>query len=79
MARRQKRSVPNGSAIYPQSASHRDLHHAASESALSLHWLFRSNLPRRKGTPPVPIDIRKRNFFGLGEVIRVVTNVSRVR
>ncbi|TFK53100.1 hypothetical protein OE88DRAFT_1627094 [Heliocybe sulcata] len=35
--------------------------------------MFRSNIPRRRGQP-LPNDVRKRNFFGLGEIISVITN-----
>ncbi|KAJ7201032.1 hypothetical protein GGX14DRAFT_465496 [Mycena pura] len=36
-----------------------------SHSSSGLHWLFRSNIPRRA---------HKRNFFGLGEIIGVLAN-----
>jgi hypothetical protein len=41
----------------------------------SLHWLFRSNIPRRRTSYLSP-DINKRNFFGMGEIITVLTNVK---
>lgn len=41
----------------------------------SVHWLFRSNIPRRRTSYLSP-DIRKRNFFGMGEIIGVLTNVN---
>jgi len=41
----------------------------------SVHWLFRSNIPSRR-TSYISPDIRKRNFFGMGEIIGVLTNVS---
>ncbi|KZT22286.1 hypothetical protein NEOLEDRAFT_666254 [Neolentinus lepideus HHB14362 ss-1] len=44
-----------------------------ASSGVSMHWLFRSNIPRRRGQP-LPNDVRKRNFFGLGEIISVITN-----
>jgi hypothetical protein len=47
-----------------------------SESYIpSLHWLFRSNIPHRKASHLSP-DIKKRNFFGMGEIITVLTNVK---
>lgn len=47
-----------------------------SESYLpSLHWIFRSNIPRRRTSNLSP-DINKRNFFGMGEIITVLTNVK---
>ncbi|TFK31804.1 hypothetical protein BDQ12DRAFT_693507 [Crucibulum laeve] len=39
----------------------------------SMHWLFRSNIPRRRASYITP-DIHKRNFFGMGEIIGVITN-----
>ncbi|KAG7089400.1 hypothetical protein E1B28_011088 [Marasmius oreades] len=39
----------------------------------SMHWLFRTNIPRRRSSYYQP-DIRKRNFFGMGEIIGVLTN-----
>ncbi|KAJ7052793.1 hypothetical protein C8F01DRAFT_1169981 [Mycena amicta] len=38
-----------------------------------VHWLFRSNIPRRR-TSFMPSDIQKRNFFGLGEIMGVLAN-----
>ncbi|KAF9267949.1 hypothetical protein L218DRAFT_970745 [Marasmius fiardii PR-910] len=38
-----------------------------------MHWLFRTNIPRRRSSYYQP-DIRKRNFFGMGEIIGVLTN-----
>ena len=40
-----------------------------------VHWLFRSNIPRRR-TSYIPPDIRQQNLFGMGEIIGVLTNVS---
>ncbi|CAK5278098.1 unnamed protein product [Mycena citricolor] len=42
-------------------------------SNLPVHWLFRSNIPRRR-TSFLPADIQKRNFFGMGEIVGVLTN-----
>ncbi|KAF9045485.1 hypothetical protein BJ165DRAFT_1528347 [Panaeolus papilionaceus] len=39
----------------------------------SVHWLFRSNIPRRRASYIAP-DIHKRNFFGMGDIIGVITN-----
>ena len=41
---------------------------------LSFHWLFRSNIPRQRTSYLSP-DINKRNFFGMGDIIAVLTNV----
>lgn len=41
----------------------------------SMHWLFRSNIPRRRASYISP-DIHKRNFFGMGDIIGVITNVT---
>jgi len=40
----------------------------------SIHWLFRSNIPRRRTSYLSP-DVRKRNFFGMGEILGVITRV----
>ncbi|KAG9226736.1 hypothetical protein CCMSSC00406_0008436 [Pleurotus cornucopiae] len=41
----------------------------------SLHWLFRSNIPRHRNSYiPAGVDIHKRNFFGMGEILSVITN-----
>ncbi|KAF8186356.1 hypothetical protein BJ912DRAFT_852216 [Pholiota molesta] len=50
----------------PQSSSQRP-------QVSSVHWLFRSNIPRRRASYISP-DIRKRNFFGMGDIIGVITN-----
>ncbi|KAG6914846.1 hypothetical protein DXG01_014978 [Tephrocybe rancida] len=39
----------------------------------SIHWLFRSNIPRRRRSF-LPADIQKRNFFGMGEIVGVLSN-----
>ncbi|KAF9070138.1 hypothetical protein BDP27DRAFT_1221257 [Rhodocollybia butyracea] len=38
-----------------------------------MHWLFRTNIPRRRSSY-YPADIQKRNFFGIGEIVGVITN-----
>jgi hypothetical protein len=48
---------------------------AARRHSRSLHWLFRSNIPRRRNSS-LPVDIRKRNFFGMGEIMQVLANVG---
>ena len=48
---------------------------AARRHSRSLHWLFRSNIPRRRNSA-LPVDIRKRNFFGMGDIMQVLVNVS---
>ena len=40
----------------------------------SMHWLFRSNIPRHRNSYLSP-DIHKRNFFGMGEIVGVLSNV----
>lgn len=40
----------------------------------SIHWLFRTNIPRRRSSF-LPPEIQKRNFFGMGEIVGVLTNV----
>ncbi|KAH9942044.1 hypothetical protein B0H21DRAFT_751367 [Amylocystis lapponica] len=61
---------------YSYSQSRRQsLHAVGSATTLHLHWLFRSNIPRRRGMP-LPADINKRNFFGIGEILGVLANPS---
>ena len=48
----------------------RSLHHIPS-----MHWLFRSNIPRKRSSY-IATDIKKRNFFGMGEIVGVLANVS---
>lgn len=47
----------------------------SSQKIPSIHWLFRSNIPRRRASYLAP-DIHKRNFFGMSEIIGVLANVS---
>lgn len=49
----------------------------SSSTTLHLSWLFRSNLPPRRGMP-ITADVQKRHFFGVGEIIGVLANVSAV-
>ncbi|KAJ7704397.1 hypothetical protein B0H17DRAFT_1224407 [Mycena rosella] len=44
-----------------------------TRSSIPIHWFFRSNIPRRR-TSFLPTDMQKRNFFGLGEIVGVLTN-----
>lgn len=46
----------------------------SSSTTLHLSWLFRSNLPPRRGMP-LAVDVQKRSFFGVGEIIGVLANV----
>ncbi len=40
-------------------------------------WIFRTNIPLRRGLPlPGGKDVQRRNFFGIGEVLSVLANVS---
>ncbi|KAI0922952.1 hypothetical protein AcV5_009810 [Taiwanofungus camphoratus] len=57
-----------------QPPSRRQSYHTVG-LATKLHWLFRSNIPRRRGMP-LPADVSKRNFFGIGEIIGVLANPS---
>lgn len=40
-------------------------------------WIFRTNIPLRRGMP-LPKDVQRRNFFGIGEVLSVLANVSKL-
>ncbi|KAK2460799.1 hypothetical protein APHAL10511_007269 [Amanita phalloides] len=52
----------------------RPVHRAASRNDLpSMHWIFRSNIPRRRNSF-LPNEIQKRNLFGMGEVLSVLLN-----
>ncbi|KAK6974961.1 hypothetical protein R3P38DRAFT_567656 [Favolaschia claudopus] len=42
-------------------------------TSIPIHWFFRTNIPRRR-TSFLPVDMQKRNFFGLGEIVGVLTN-----
>ncbi|KAF7366723.1 hypothetical protein MSAN_00930400 [Mycena sanguinolenta] len=44
-----------------------------THTSIPVHWFFRSNIPRRR-TSFLPADMQKRNFFGLGEIVGVITN-----
>ncbi|KAJ7253037.1 hypothetical protein B0H12DRAFT_601955 [Mycena haematopus] len=44
-----------------------------SSILIPVHWFFRTNIPRRR-TSFLPADMQKRNFFGLGEIVGVITN-----
>jgi hypothetical protein len=53
-----------------------------SDSVLSGHWIFRPSNPRRRTGKQIPsrgYDMQRREFFGLGEVIGVITNVCAYR
>jgi hypothetical protein len=45
-----------------------------SNQTIPIQWFFRSNIPRRR-TSFLPADMQKRNFFGLGEIVGVLSNV----
>lgn len=52
----------------------RPVHRAPSRNNMpSMHWLFRSNIPRRRNSY-LPNEIHKRNFFGMGEILSVIIN-----
>ncbi|KIJ99668.1 hypothetical protein K443DRAFT_679783 [Laccaria amethystina LaAM-08-1] len=56
------------------------LHHQQTQSRTRVpepvHWLFRSNIPRRRASF-IPVDPRKRNFFGIGEIVGVLKHPAR--
>jgi hypothetical protein len=64
-----------GPLTYPANSSSRPRPH--HHHLYSLHWLFRSNIPRRRRSL-LPVDVHKRNFFGMGEILGVLTNVSLI-
>ncbi|KAI0088232.1 hypothetical protein BDY19DRAFT_891595 [Irpex rosettiformis] len=64
---------------YSQSQSRRSsmyrasMHSSSTQATLHLSWLLRSNLPPRRGMQS-PLDVQKRHFFGVGEIIGVLAN-----
>ena len=66
---------------YSQSQSRRSsvyrtsLHGSSATTSLHLSWLVRTSIPPRRGMV-LPNDVQKRHFFGLGEIIGVLANVS---
>ncbi|GBE83589.1 hypothetical protein SCP_0506440 [Sparassis crispa] len=60
---------------YHSGSRRQSLHTAVPATRIQLHWLFRSNIPRRRGMP-LQADVNKRNFFGIGEIIGVLANPS---
>ena len=50
------------------------IHSSSTQATLHLSWLLRSNLPPRRGMQS-PLDVQKRRFFGVGEIIGVLANV----
>lgn len=57
------------------SSRRQSLHTVAPTARVHIHWLFRSNIPRRRGMP-MPADVNRRNFFGIGEILGVLANPS---
>ncbi|KAJ4489957.1 hypothetical protein J3R30DRAFT_3278378 [Lentinula aciculospora] len=51
----------------------RSSRYASQQTIGSMHWLFRTNIPRRRSSY-YPSETRKRNFFGIGEIVSVLTN-----
>lgn len=66
--------TPRTHALSPPASRRQSLYTIGEGTSIQLHWLFRSNIPRRRGMP-MPTDVRKRNFFGIGEIIGVLANV----
>lgn len=67
--------TPRTRALSPPASRRTSVYTTIGEGGtVQLHWLFRSNIPRRRGMP-MPTDVRKRNFFGIGEIIGVLANV----
>ncbi|KAI0643861.1 hypothetical protein C8Q79DRAFT_914959 [Trametes meyenii] len=68
--------TPRTRVLSPPASRRQSMHTTLGQGTpIQLHWLFRSNIPRRRGTS-MPTDVRKRNFFGLGEIIGVLANPS---
>ncbi|KAL5514895.1 hypothetical protein ACEPAG_2211 [Sanghuangporus baumii] len=72
-------SLPAGSGLPSNSPTDKQEAHQKSKKRTrslgnSLAWLFRTNLPPRRGTALE--NANKREWFGLGEVLGVITNPS---
>ncbi|KAI0672428.1 hypothetical protein C8Q78DRAFT_1126375 [Trametes maxima] len=68
--------TPRTRVLSPPASRRQSMHTTLGQGTpMQLHWLFRSNIPRRRGMS-MPTDVRKRNFFGLGEIIGVLANPS---
>ncbi|KAG6380182.1 hypothetical protein JVT61DRAFT_8271 [Boletus reticuloceps] len=42
----------------------------------AIHWIFSSNLPHRRSSAALSVDLNRRNFFGMSEVLNVLLNPS---
>jgi hypothetical protein len=50
---------------------------ALRKDAVAGHFLLRTNHPRRRSGIPSAVFVQRRGFFGLGEIVGVITNVRR--
>ena len=75
VARNAPGPTPRMRALSPPASRRQSLYAMSEGTTIQLHWLFRSNIPRRRSMA-LPNDVRKRNFFGFGEIIGVLANVS---
>ena len=57
-----------------RSSVYRTSFHGSATATSQLSWLFRSNIPPRRGMS-LPNEVQKRHLFGLGEIIGVIANV----
>ena len=69
------RPRPRAHVSSPPPSRRQSLHTLGPTARLHVQWLFRSNIPHRRGMP-LPVDVHKRNFFGIGEILSVLANVS---
>ncbi|KAH9916916.1 uncharacterized protein B0H18DRAFT_938883 [Fomitopsis serialis] len=69
------RPRPRAYASSPPSSRRQSLHTLGPTARLHVQWLFRSNIPHRRGMP-LPVDVKKRNFFGIGDILGVLANPS---
>ncbi|KAF8128687.1 hypothetical protein EV363DRAFT_1433071 [Boletus edulis] len=42
----------------------------------AIHWIFSSNLPHRRSSAALSVDLNRRNLFGMSEVLNVLLNPS---
>ncbi|KAH8101751.1 hypothetical protein BXZ70DRAFT_931783 [Cristinia sonorae] len=74
LARPTTQSNAHRNSTYSLSQSRRSSLHGATATALQISWLFKANIPRKRGAISHTQTHQKRTFFGMGEVIGVLAN-----
>ena len=52
------------------------MHGGTAATALQVSWLLKANIPHKRGAIAHTQTSQRRSFFGMGEVIGVLANVS---